>query len=182
MQRIYGIALATLMALATGCATFTPDGGADRVNALTQSRISQQAAWPRTEGERAATRAASNELLARPLTADSAVRLALLNNRALQASFAELGIAEADLVQAGRLRNPGFVFERLARNGDIDIGRAFLFDVLGLVTLPVRTQIEARRFAITQERVAVEVLQLAADARRAWVAADRKSTRLNSSH
>ncbi len=172
LKQILTMPVALVMAGAmAGCASFLPDGGTTRVNELTQSRIGFEAAWPRTEQDRASTRAASRELLARPLTADSAVRLALLNNRALQASFAELGIAEADLVQAGRLRNPGFVFERLARNGDIDIGRAFLFDVLGLLTLPVRTQIETRRFAITQERVAAEVLQVAADARRTWVAA-----------
>ena len=52
-----------------------------------------------------------------PLTyiGHAAVQVALLNNRGLQAVYAELGIAEADLVQAGRMRNPGFKFERLQR-------------------------------------------------------------------
>lgn len=57
------------------------------------------------------------ELLAQPLSADSAVQIALLNNRGLQASLAELGITEADVVQAGRLPNPGFSFGK-QRTGD----------------------------------------------------------------
>jgi outer membrane protein TolC len=154
-----------------GCASFSKDGGGTRVGELTQSRIGETAAWQRTDTERDSAQRVSRELLARPLSADGAVKLALLNNRGLQAAFAELGIAESDLVQAGRLRNPGFIFERLRRADDIDIGRLFLFDVLGLVTMPLRTQMETRRFGITQERVAADVLQLAANTRRAWVAA-----------
>lgn len=100
------------------------------VNTLTQSRIGQQATWLRTEEEHQAARAATRDLLVHPLSADDAVKVALLNNRSLQALYAELGIAEADLVQAGRLVNPGFAFSRLARGGDISIERTFLVNVL----------------------------------------------------
>ena len=118
-------------------------------------------------------RAATRELLAKPqpLGPDDAVRIALLNNRGLQATYADLGIAEADVVQAGRLRNPGFSYTRLRRADEVEIERTFLFDMLGLVTMPLRTELEQRRFALTQARVAGEVLQLAADTRRAWYAA-----------
>ena len=88
----------------------------------------------------------------------------------MQAAYNDLGIAEADVVQAGRLRNPGFSFTRLRRADEIEIERTFLFDVLGLITLPLRTELERRRFALTQGRVAGEVLQIAADTRRAWYA------------
>jgi hypothetical protein len=57
-------------------------------------------------------------LLAQPLTADAAVQLALLNNSGLKASLTELGIAEAELVQAGRLRNPAFSFGRVRGGGE----------------------------------------------------------------
>ncbi|MGQ0553375.1 MAG: CusA/CzcA family heavy metal efflux RND transporter [Planctomycetota bacterium] len=40
------------------------------------------------------------------LSMDEALRLALLNNRALQAGFMELGVARAQFVQAGLLQNP----------------------------------------------------------------------------
>ena len=42
------------------------------------------------------------------LTGDSAVQIALLNNRALRATLEEIGISRADLIQAGLLRNPEF--------------------------------------------------------------------------
>jgi hypothetical protein len=47
------------------------------------------------------------------------VQLSLLNNRGLQADFQELGITEAELVQAGRLPNPGFSFSRLTRGDEV---------------------------------------------------------------
>ena len=47
-------------------------------------------------------------LLNRKLTADDAVQIALLNNRELQAVYSDLGVAQADLVQAGLLNNPIF--------------------------------------------------------------------------
>ena len=47
-------------------------------------------------------------LLHDTLTADGAIQVALLNNRNLQALYAELGVAQADLVQAGLLKNPVF--------------------------------------------------------------------------
>jgi cobalt-zinc-cadmium efflux system outer membrane protein len=54
--------------------------------------------------ERARARVAA--LLARPLTVDTALRVALLNNRGLQATLEDLGVAQAELVEAGLLDNP----------------------------------------------------------------------------
>lgn len=160
-----------LLATLAGCATFSRDGGMDAVNQMTRSRIQQDATWIRSDEAAGAAQKATRELLAKPLTADDAVRIALLNNRGLQARYADLGIAEADLVQAGRLRNPGFSFSRLRRADEIEIERTFMLDLLGLITLPLRTQLEQRRVALTQGRVAAEVLQAATDTRRAWYAA-----------
>ena len=161
----------TALIFVAGCTTFSKDGGLGAVNDLTRTRIQQDATWLRSEQDHTAARGATRELLAKPLGIDDAVKVALLNNRGLQATYADLGIAEADVVQAGRLRNPGFSFTRLRRADEIEIERSFLFDVLGLITMPLRTELEQRRFALTQGRVAGEVLQLAADTRRAWVAA-----------
>ena len=173
MNKIVYKQILTIIALVfiAGCTTFSKVGGLGAVNDLTRSRIQQDATWLRSEKDTQAARAATHELLAKPLNADDAVKVALLNNRGLQATYADLGIAEADVVQAGRLRNPGFSFTRLRRADEIEIERSFLFDVLGLITMPLRTDLERRRFALTQNRIAAEVLQLAADTRRAWYAA-----------
>ena len=152
-----------------GCATFSKDNGLGTVQSATKARgLEQDVQWIKTEQDAENARASVKKLLAAPLTADTSVQIALLNNRGLQATYAELGIAEADVVQAGRLVNPGFTFERLHRGDDVSIDRTFLFNILGLITMPIRTDIEKRRFALTQGRVAAETLQTAADTRRAW--------------
>src|SRR5688572_28538657 len=153
-----------------GCATFSPDGGFGDVQSAARGRgIKQEVKWLRNDNDTTEAQAAVRKLLGAPLTADGAVQIALLNNRGLQATYADLGIPEADVVQAGRLRNPGFSFARLRRADESEIERMFMFDILGLITMPIRTDLERRRFELTKSRVAAEVLQVAADARRAWV-------------
>jgi outer membrane protein TolC len=115
-----------------------------------------------------AARAQVDVLLRQPLTADTAVAIALLSNRGLQAKFAELGIAEADLVQAGRLKNPWFGFDRLAGGGALEIDRSFVFGVLDLLTMPAATQIARARFEQVQLLAAYEAVGLAARTRRAY--------------
>ena len=48
------------------------------------------------------------ELLDRPLVADTAVQIALLYNRRLQATYEEIGVAHAAVVEAGTPSNPAF--------------------------------------------------------------------------
>jgi outer membrane protein TolC len=164
--------LAALSTLALGgCSTFSTDGGFSDVGTIARERLGKDVKWVKNERDAADVRAKVKELLASPLTADAAVQIALINNRGLQATYAELGIAESDLVQAGRLRNPGFSFARLTRGDDLDIERTFLFDVLGLITMPIRTELERQRFELTKGRVAAEMMQVAADTRRAYVSA-----------
>ena len=170
--RIRTLAAALTLVLLGGCATFSQDGGFGAVESATRERgLKQDVKWLRTDREAGEARAAVAKLLATPLTADAAVQIALLNNRGLQATYAELGIAEADLVQAGRLRNPGFSFARLRRGDEIEIERAFLFDVLGLITMPLRTELEQRRFELTKVQVTAEALRIAADTRRTYFGA-----------
>ena len=108
------------------------------------------------------------ELLAQPLTADSAVQVALLNNRGLQATYQELGIAEAELVQASRLPNPGFSFARLKRGSEVEYERTFSFDLGHLIALPFAAEMEGRRIEAIQRSVAMEMLQVASEARKAY--------------
>ncbi|KVO02700.1 RND transporter [Burkholderia ubonensis] len=159
-----------VMALLAGCTTFSRDGGFDTVSTAAKERLGKDAIVVRTEDDRNAAAKRTQELLAKPLTMDDAVQVALLNNRGLQASYAELGLSEADLVQAGRLPNPGFTFSRTrAGNGDLSIGRTFSANVLGLLTLPFAARIEGRRFEQTRLETADAMLKVAADARRAYV-------------
>ncbi|ATD61933.1 RND transporter [Janthinobacterium svalbardensis] len=151
-----------------GCASLSSDGGLDDVSSLTKSRIGQSIQFQKDD------RNNDNEiqvLLGKPMSADSAVQIALLNNSALKASFAELGVAEADFVQAGRMRNPSFSFGRVRGGGDAEIDRSVMFDIAGLLTLPTRTRIEKGRFEQAKLQAAAQAIQLASDTRRAYFVA-----------
>lgn len=165
-------AIALTAVFLAGCASFSPDGGLTDVASLTQSRIGQQVSFSKDPQNGAANGdAIVRSLLAKPLTVDSAVRVALLNNASLKTSFDELGVSEADFVQAGRMRNPGFSFGRISGGGEAEIDRSIMFDVVGLLTLPIRTRIEHGRFEQAKLRAASQAVQLAADTRRAYFVA-----------
>lgn len=168
LPRIRIVIVGMTVLVLTGCATFSKDGGLDTVSTLTQERTGQSVQRAKSDSDRAAIEAAVAELLGQPLTADAAVRIALMNNKGLQASLEELGIAEADLVQAGRMRNPGFSFSRIREGHDLEIERSIMFDLAGLLTIPIRRDIEARRFEQTKLQAAAQAVRLAADTRKAY--------------
>ncbi|MGH8809501.1 MAG: TolC family protein [Noviherbaspirillum sp.] len=152
----------------TGCASFSPDGGLDTVAALTRERTGYAVTQAKQDGERARLDTQMRALLAEPLSADSAVQIAFMNNPGLQAALAELGIAEADLVQAGRMRNPGFSFGRMRTGDDVEIERGIMFDLVGLLTIPLRSDIERGRFEQAKLQAASSAVRLAADTRKAY--------------
>jgi outer membrane protein TolC len=161
--------LAAAVALG-GCASLSPDGGFGAVEQTTQSRLGPdvQIHWARSDDDRQAAVQRVVELLAAPLTVDAAVQVALLNNRGLQAAFAELGITEAEVVQAGRLPNPGFGFARVTRGDEVELERGVHLNLARLIAMPMVQQMEARRFARVQQDTAMAVLSLAAETRKAY--------------
>jgi len=156
-----------LLALA-GCASLSQDAGFSKVEQAVKERAAAETKWSRGEEDASTIRGRVKELLATPLGPTEAVQIALLNNPGLQASYAEVGIAEADLVQASRWRGPTFSFARLRRGDETETERGVFFDVLGLLTIPLSTKASARRLEATQSRAAAEALRIALDARKAW--------------
>ena len=172
LARVRPIATGAAALVLAGCASFSPDGGMGTVSDLTRERTGQSVSAQRTQGDADSARTRITEILKEPLTADSAVELALLNNRGLQASFSQLGIAESDLVQAGRLRNPVFGFGRLALGGGaLEIERSIMFDVLSLLTMPMARQVQQLDFEQAQFQAAFDAVGIASETRRAWFGA-----------
>jgi outer membrane protein TolC len=166
------LVLAVLSAtLLGGCASFSEDGGFDAIRSATQPHLQQDVAWSRDEASRGASQARVDALLAQPLSADDAVQIALLNNPGLQAAFNTLGIAEADWVAAQRLPNPGFSIGRSTRGSEVEWERSLHFNLAALLTMPMRADIEQRLFEQTRRALVLDVLRLAAETRKAWVAA-----------
>jgi len=164
-------ALLVSAAVLGGCASFSADGGFSMVEQTAKERLGKDLRWARTEADQDTIDRRVSELLARPLSVDDAVQIALLNNRGLQATFHELGITEAEVVQAGRLPNPGFSFSRLKRGDEVELERGLHFNLARLVALPLIGALEARRFEQVRGQVTLGMLSLAADTRKAWVLA-----------
>ena len=153
----------------SACAGFSEDGGFTAVAASTQRRLDKTVYWPRNDAEVAKSTSAVTQLLTHPLSMDDAVQVALLNNRGLRASFEDLQISEADLVQAGRLPNPRFDFAHAGADGQIDIVETLSFNVLSLLTMPYRRDLEKQRFARAQAATFSSIAQLAAQTREAYL-------------
>lgn len=152
----------TVAATVSACASFTPDGGMGDVRSLARERIGTPADALGASHDRADT------LLQGPLTADAAVEVALVNNAGLQARLADLGVAEADLVQAGTLRNPVFAYTNRRNAEVVQIERSILVNVAALVTMPLALEIEQRRLAQAKVAAAADVIAAAAMTREAY--------------
>lgn len=157
-----------LAALLAGCASVPRDAGFSDVKQSVSARLGENIAWRQGGAADAEVDAQVQAALAQPLTADAAVRIALLNNRSLQAEYEELGIAQADLVQAGLLRNPSFGWSR-QEGGDITKTTWGLeFDFIGLLLRGPQSKVEKMRFEHVRLRVAQAVLKHATETRKAW--------------
>jgi outer membrane protein TolC len=166
--RLRLVVLLTAVATFAGCASFSPDGGFSSVEQAAKDRLGKEVRWVRTPADQDGIDQRVGELLAKPLSPDDAVQISLLNNRGLQASFQELGITEAEVVQAGRLPNPGFSFGRSSRGDEREIERGLHFNLARLLAMPLISRVEARRFEQTKGMLAMSVLSLAADTRKAY--------------
>ena len=159
---------AAVLTLLAGCATVSPDGGLEDVQKLTQGQTAGVDATlsrsPTPDGDKAIA-----ELLAQPISEASAVRLALLNNPGLHASMATLGLSDADRVQMGSLPNPTLALGRMTQGDTVELERALRFDVIGLLTLPWRSQWAGRQTELAKLQAAQDVVKLAADTRKAWI-------------
>ena len=168
------IAMAAALLL-SGCASLSGDGGFKAASVVSEQRTGAPASvagrLPQNDDDGRALAAVIDQKLAQPLSANDAVHIALINNRGLQATYWSLGIAEADLVQAGRLQNPVLDFKRSHGGGALDIERTLTFNLLGIITAPMAGRIEGRRYEQSKLLVANEAVRVALDTRRAWVAA-----------
>ena len=105
------------------------------------------------------------KLLGKPLTVASAVQIALLSNRGLQATFGEIGIAQADVIEAVTVPNPSVDFdvqfpvvaEQMNRYGWL-VAQEFV----QILMIPLKKKIAKERLEAAELRVAAETMSLMA--------------------
>ena len=166
-------------ALLAGCASVRPQAAFDDVEAALPPETGL--AWRTDSAEDARADSAVAALLAEPLTADAAVAVALLTNRHLQATYEDLGVAQAELVQAGLLANPVFggrALWELEAAGPPDLGFSVAFHLLNALHVPLRRRVARSEVAATRARVAGAVLDHAAETRAAFLGAQGAALRL----
>jgi cobalt-zinc-cadmium efflux system outer membrane protein len=160
----------------TGCASVPKEAGFPDVQNIIEQRIGRRVHWNQGTSEDAVVVDVVRSMLQQELTLDEAVQIALLNNRSLQATYEELGIAQADLVQAGLLRNPlfgaSFRFPDKTVGGHRSTNTEFsvVQDFLDLLVRPLRKKVAAAQFEQTKLRVGNAVLNLAAEVRSTYYA------------
>lgn len=145
----------------TACTTVPEDWGRGDAARLAQDR---GVVSPGLQVERQRA-----ELLSAPLTPDTAVQLALADNPDLQREMTGLGIAAADLYEAGRLANPVLSVTRLS--GDSEGSQLTLglgFDVVKLLFLPSHRRYAQQEFEAARQRAAAAIVGMATETERAW--------------
>ncbi len=168
-----GPLLLALLGLVAGCASTSPTTAVHDTSELVKARSGAEVTWlgDATDQDRADVKRYVHKLLADDLTLTSAIRVSLLENRNLQALYEELGIGQADLVQAGLLKNPtleGTYDFPLDHEPAYQVG--IVTDVLQLVTLGSRKTIARTALEGTKYRVASEVLRHVHDVKVAYFA------------
>lgn len=154
-----------------GCAALPEGGGFAEVQGLAGERLGQKLHWRLGTPEDAEADRAVARLLAEELSAEGAVQVALLRNADIQATYERLGVAQADLVQAGLLKNPGFGgFARFPDRAPSKTNLEFevALNFLDLLMLPARKRLASTQFEEVRLQVAQKVLELATEVRKAY--------------
>jgi cobalt-zinc-cadmium efflux system outer membrane protein len=160
------LALALVVSTAALAGTALADNAWEEIVSESEARVGTT---PARAADPAAQQAIIGDLLADGLTRDEAVELALRNNSRLQAAFADLGIAAADLEQAGLYTNPtlDFVVRFPGGESGSDLEAEMFFALSDLWLLPLRRELGQARLQQVAAQVVSDVLNTAADARQA---------------
>lgn len=151
---------------AATCPAASLDKSFNDVSGVVMSRTGKRVQWNRGTAQDAEAERYVRAQLKRPLTPNSAVQIALLNNHELQATYEEIGLAQADLIEAGLLKNPLFDFQRRwpgqAMEADI------LSEFIDLLFLPLRKRVARAQLEAVKLRVGSEILKTIAEVRVAF--------------
>ncbi len=168
--RIINLMFFLILFTVSGCASVSDQKELRDVQSQIEQRTQKKLDWDLGSNDEETVQEKIQSVLQSPLTADTAVEIALINSPSLQAEFEELGIHKADLVQAGLLKNPsvsGF-FRKPSDDGKTNTEFEVKQDVLSLLTLPLRKEMSNAQLLQAQYAATEAVLHLDSDVKNAY--------------
>ncbi len=147
------------------CSWLAPKDGFQEVQRNARDRIGLEVELMRNANDERRLADHVKEKLKDELTPDTSIEIALINNRHLQAVYRNLGISEAEVVQASLLPNPILDGSLLTTNDgpDPEIELALVQNFVQALTIPIRRRIAEAHFDAIKIHVTQEVLALAAE-------------------
>lgn len=160
-------ALVSLLGVSTLGGCVARDAGFELSRARVKERVGLNAHWNEVDDTDIAT--AKRSLLARPLTADAAARLAVLQSPKTQAAFERIGVARAGLAEALALPNPELEagFRSYPTQTKIELGASL--DLSELLLVPWRKEAAAAGLDAASIETAGQILDIAMEARVALI-------------
>lgn len=168
---MHGVALTAALTAALGGCSVPKEAGFADIHREVEARTRHSAFWSRGGEGDARIATLVDGMIAHPLAIEEAVQIALVSNRRLQATYEELSISQADVVQAGLLQNPvlsgGLQLPISGKGSVIHVG--IEQDFLSLLMLPARKRLAEAAFEATKLRVAHEVVSLGLEVKIAYL-------------
>lgn len=156
-----------VLLILSGCSVANQEDAFRSVN----DSVKKDLVWIKTPEQAREVETRVYALLAQPLNEENAVRIALINNRTLQQTYEEIGIAHAELVQAGLMSNPILGYS-LGRGGGITTKTLTVeLAFLDLLWIPLRRELGGIAFEEAKLRVGDEVLRTVRDTKKAFIEA-----------
>jgi cobalt-zinc-cadmium efflux system outer membrane protein len=169
---ILALAIAGAALLASGCANTPPTRDSGAVNDLITARGAPAATWPDANGK--ATRDVDAALVAEktrePITVKRAVEIAFLRSPAIRERYAELGISQAEVIEASEIPNPTFGYVSLGTSGGgpSQITRSVSLSFADLLFLPTRVRVANSNAEVARNRMAASLLELQGEVETSW--------------
>jgi len=140
------------------------------VEQAARQRSRSAVTWQREQKAREQTVAEVRRLLRAPLTPNAAAQIALLNNRGLQSTFEEIGLAQADLIEARTFPNPELNVS--ARFPDkppsgTDVEWSIAQNFLNILMIPLKAKVAKDQLLAAQFRVSDAITRLVAETKSA---------------
>jgi cobalt-zinc-cadmium efflux system outer membrane protein len=156
-------------ALLSGCVSVPRDAGFSSVQQSVMDRTGHRIEWGRPGDPHKSINDIVDAMVRRELTAEDAVQVALVNNLNLQATYEDLGIAQAEVIEAGLVKNPVVHAEvrfpsYRALPFDVDLSQSFI----DLLLMPLRKRMATASFQGVKLRVTHEVLGTIASVKAAF--------------